>query len=108
MKKPKDQIVADPHRSIRLNLLTRPHMVGSSSMHASPSLIRGATQYVIMKLMLISAAAIANVHTLCFDIVTSHGATESAEATLAPIPINTSNDGKAQQRSVLKDPNSDR
>lgn len=108
MKKPKDQIVAEPHSSIRLNLLTRPHIVGSSSMQASPSLIRGAIQYVIMKLMLMSMPAIANVHTLCFDIVTSHGATESAEATVAPIPINTSNEGKAQQRSVLKDPNNDR
>src|ERR1700678_24411 len=108
MKKPKDQIVADPHSSIRLNLLTRPHIVGSSSMQASPSLIRGATQYVIMKLMLISAPATVKVHTLCFDIVTSHGAIDSAEATVAPIPINTSNDGKAQQISVLKEPNKDR
>src|SRR5580698_10277455 len=107
MKNPKDQIAADPQSSIRLTLLTRPHVVGSSSMQICPTCSRGATQYVITKLKLMNPPARVNVQNLFLDIVTNHGATDSREATVAPIPSNTSNEGRAQQTNVLNEPNSE-
>ena len=47
----------------------------------------------------------ANVHGLCRDNVTSHGMNESIDATEAPKPNSTSNEGSAQQRRVLNEVN---
>jgi hypothetical protein len=49
-----------------------------------------------------------NVQNLFRDIVTNHGAADSKDATVAPIPSNTSNEGKAQQINVLNEPNNER
>lgn len=49
-----------------------------------------------------------NVQFLWRDKVTSQGAAESADATVAPSPKRTSNDGKAQQSKVPTDENNDR
>src|SRR5436305_9150741 len=61
-----------------------------------------------MKLAKINVPEIPNTHALCRDKVTSHGMNDNADATDAPRPNNTSSEGRAQQKSVLIDVNSDR
>lgn len=46
-----------------------------------------------------------NVHILWRDKVTSHGIAESSDATVAPIPSNTSTEGNAQHSNVLNELN---
>ena len=43
------------------------------------------------------------VQILCLDKLTSHGAAERSEATVAPMPRRTSTDGSAQQMRVLNE-----
>jgi hypothetical protein len=56
-----------------------------------------------MKLSAIRTPEIVNVHCLCRESATSHGMKESIEATDAPKPKSTSNDGSAQQSKVPTD-----
>jgi|SRR4029078_8163763 len=49
-----------------------------------------------------------NVHCLCLESVTSHGKKESVDATDAPKPNNTSNEGRAQHRRVLSEVNKEK
>ncbi len=49
-----------------------------------------------------------NVHTLCREKLTSHGAADKIDASAVPIPSSTSTDGNAQQISVLNEPNSEK
>src|SRR5690242_11672624 len=51
--------------------------------------------------------ATTKIQLLCDDNVTSQGAADSNEATVAPSPNNTSSDGSAQQSRVPADVNSD-
>jgi hypothetical protein len=44
-----------------------------------------------------------NVQILCLDRLTSHGAADSSEATVVPIPKRTSTEGNAQQIRVLNE-----
>jgi hypothetical protein len=44
-----------------------------------------------------------NVQILCLDRLTSHGAADSSEATVVPIPRRTSTEGNAQQIRVLNE-----
>lgn len=44
-----------------------------------------------------------NVQILCLDRLTSHGAADSNEATVAPIPKRTSTEGSAQHMRVLNE-----
>jgi hypothetical protein len=44
-----------------------------------------------------------NVQILCLDRLTNHGAADSSDATVAPIPRRTSTEGNAQQISVLNE-----
>jgi hypothetical protein len=44
-----------------------------------------------------------NVQILCLETLTSHGAADSKEATVVPIPSKTRTEGNAQQMSVLKE-----
>jgi hypothetical protein len=46
-----------------------------------------------------------NVATLCRESATNHGTNESTDATDAPNPNSTSNEGNAQQSNVLRDVN---
>ena len=48
---------------------------------------------------------IEKVHNLCRESVTSHGANESMDATDAPKPKSTNNEGRAQQSKVLREVN---
>ncbi len=59
-------------------------------------------RYVTRKLSAISVPAMLNVHILCRDKLTSHGAADSSEATVVPIPKRTSTEGSAQQMRVLE------
>jgi hypothetical protein len=63
---------------------------------------------MFMKLRTIKAPDIENVQALWRESITSQGMTESIDATDAPSPINTSNDGRAQHNNVLRDVNSDK
>jgi hypothetical protein len=56
----------------------------------------------------ISSPAMANVQFLWRENAISHGAAETTDATVAPRPISTNSDGKAQQSKVLKDVKSDK
>ena len=47
--------------------------------------------------------AMQNVQILCLDKLTSHGAADSSDATVVPIPRRTRTDGKAQQMRVLNE-----
>ena len=47
--------------------------------------------------------AMLNVQILCLDRLTSHGAADSSDATVVPIPRRTRTDGKAQQIRVLNE-----
>jgi hypothetical protein len=49
-----------------------------------------------------------NVQCLCFESVTSHGTNERVEATDAPKPKSTSNEGRAQHTNVLTDVNKEK
>ena len=40
---------------------------------------------------------------LCLDKLTGHGAADSSEATVVPMPRRTSTEGSAQQMSVLNE-----
>lgn len=64
--------------------------------------------YVITKLHAIRIPAMLNVHTLCREKPTSHGAADSIDATAVPIPSSTRIEGSAQQISVLKELNSEK
>lgn len=55
------------------------------------------------QLAAIKNPAPANTHALCRDSVTSQGKLATTEATVAPNPTNTRNDGSAQQTSALTD-----
>ena len=44
-----------------------------------------------------------NIQILCLDKLTSHGAADSNDATVVPIPNRTRTDGKAQQIRVLNE-----
>src|SRR5579863_5915426 len=55
-----------------------------------------------------STPAVVNTQTLWWDNSTSQGTNERTDATVAPRPNSTSNEGKAQQSSVPNDVNSDR
>jgi hypothetical protein len=50
----------------------------------------------------------AKTQALWWERVTSHGTTESNEATVAPSPRSTKSEGNAQQRSVPSEVNRDR
>ncbi len=50
----------------------------------------------------------AKVQFLCCESDTSHGTAASADATVAPSPTSTSNDGSAQQSNVPTEENSER
>jgi hypothetical protein len=63
---------------------------------------------VLKKLNAIKAPETANVHCLCRESVTSHGMKESMDATEAPSPNSTSNEGSAQQSKVLTDVNKEK
>ena len=56
-----------------------------------------------MKLRAMSVPEMEKVQILWRERVTSHGATDSSEATVAPRPRSTRTDGSAQQRSVLSE-----
>jgi hypothetical protein len=60
------------------------------------------------KLKPIKMPDIENVHTLCRERVTSQGVEASIGATDAPKPNNTSSDGSAQHKSVLRDVNNEK
>jgi hypothetical protein len=60
-------------------------------------------RYVITKLIAIRTPAMLNVQILCRDTLTSHGAADSNDATVVPIPSKTRTEGSAQQMSVLKE-----
>jgi hypothetical protein len=49
-----------------------------------------------------------NVHTLWRERATSHGVKASIDATDAPKPNNTSSDGSAQHKSVLREVNNEK
>jgi hypothetical protein len=49
-----------------------------------------------------------NTQFLCRERLTSQGMAERSDATVAPNPNKTSNDGNAQHKSVLSDPNKER
>src|ERR1700722_4737948 len=91
---------AEPQRITWLSLLTSPQVVGSSAAQTSPCRKRGAIQYVIAKLAAMSVPEMLNVHCLCLEKLTSHGAVESREATVVPSPSKTNTDGSAQQMRV--------
>jgi hypothetical protein len=60
---------------------------------------------VFTKLHAIKAPDTVNVRALCRESVTNQGKTERVEATEAPSPNNTSNEGRAQQSRVLREVN---
>ena len=60
---------------------------------------------MLTKLAKIKTPETANVHCLCRDSVTSQGMNDSIDATVAPSPIRTSNDGSAQHSNVPSDVN---
>jgi hypothetical protein len=57
------------------------------------------------KLRAISVPDSENVHCLCRESVTNHGMNESMDATDAPNPKSTNNEGRAQHRRVPSDVN---
>jgi hypothetical protein len=63
---------------------------------------------VFRKLHAIRAPEMLKVRTLWRESATSHGRNESIDATDAPRPNKTSNDGRAQQSSVLTELNSEK
>jgi hypothetical protein len=66
------------------------------------------SQYILIKLVAINTPEILKVHALCRESVTSQGSAESADATVAPNPASTSNEGRAQHRSVLREVNKEK
>jgi hypothetical protein len=60
---------------------------------------------VFTKLHAIKTPETVNVRTLCRESVTNQGKNEREEATEAPSPNSTSNEGSAQQSSVLREVN---
>jgi hypothetical protein len=60
------------------------------------------------KLNPIKVPDIENVQTLWRESTTNHGAKASIEATDAPKPNNTSSDGSAQHKSVLREVNNEK
>ena len=80
---------------------------GSPGLH-SAGLKRGARQCIFTKLSAIRMPDSENVHCLCRESVTSQGMNESADATDAPNPKSTSNEGSAQQSKVLSEVNSEK
>ena len=60
------------------------------------------------KLKPIKVPDIENVHTLWRESATSHGVKASIDATDAPKPNNTSSDGSAQHKSVLREVNNEK
>jgi hypothetical protein len=63
---------------------------------------------VFTKLQAIKTPEMLKVRILCRDSVTSQGRNDSIDATDAPNPNSTSNEGRAQQSSVLREVNSEK
>jgi hypothetical protein len=63
---------------------------------------------VFAKLHAIKAPDMLNVRTLCRESATNQGKNESIDATDAPSPNNTSNEGRAQQSRVLREVNKEK
>jgi hypothetical protein len=80
--------------------------LGSSALQARFS--RGISQYMLIKLAAISTPEMLKVQGLCRESATSHGKDESADATVAPKPMSTNKEGRAQHRSELSEVNSEK
>jgi hypothetical protein len=63
---------------------------------------------MLTKLRAIRMPDTANVHCLYLESITNHGMRESVDATDAPNPTSTRSDGRAQQRRVPTDVNSEK
>jgi hypothetical protein len=55
------------------------------------------------KLVAMNTPAMLNVQILCLDKLTNHGAADSSDATVVPIPRRTRTEGSAQQMRVLNE-----
>ena len=60
-------------------------------------------RYVITKLVVIRSPAMVKIQILCRERLTSHGAVDSKDATVVPIPNKTRIEGSAQHIRVLNE-----